>query len=329
MALLVNDFPAAIDGYMPECKVYNGRAEWLDIRRGYTGGSEAAALLGASMWGSVYSLYMEKTGATPPDFTDSTRMQWGRRLEYSIRDGIAEDLGYDQNECLYTESTYFYRDGPARLGSTPDAVLQYPSHAVHEALGDDIEGPGVFEIKNVDGMIHNQKWTDDEPPLQYIIQLQHYMAVMGYTWGVLGALVGGNQPYVYFYRRHDPTIANIIVASKKFWQNIEDGKEPPVDGSTATEKAIKARYPRSVGDEVDLTGDNELPTLCSDYLGLKKEEKDLTSKIRAIKNKLMDKIGDAGAATTNGFVLKAPSRDVAEYVVAARTQRTLTVKEMK
>ena len=49
-------------------------------------------------------------------------------------------------------------------------------------LGKEQEGHGVFEIKNVDGLIHKQQWTENEPPVQYIIQLQHYMYVLGYSW---------------------------------------------------------------------------------------------------------------------------------------------------
>merc|ERR1711965_355788 len=184
-------------------------------------------------------MYMDKTGQKPDDFSDSTRMQWGRRLEYSIRDGITQDLQYDADECLYMEDTYLWANGPARLGSTPDAILAYPSYKVIEALGE-VAGPGVFEIKNTDSLVHKQKWVDDEPPIQYIVQLQHYMAVTGYEWGVLGALVGGNTPYVYFYRRHEPTIEAIKAASVEFWQRVEDGNPPPIDDSLATENTIKA-----------------------------------------------------------------------------------------
>lgn len=330
MAIHVDDFPAALDGTTPVKIKYNGRDHWLSIRRQFIGGSESAVLLGASLFGSLYSMYMEKTEQAPDDFTDNTRMQWGRRLEASIRDGIAEDLGYANDECLYCDTTYFHMSGEyahARVGSTPDGVFTHPSDAVIEALGD-VKGPGIFEIKNVDGLMHREKWTDGEPPLQYIIQLQHYMAVMGYEWGALGALVGGNDPQVYFYRRHEPTIVAIIEASANFWRQVDERKVPPVDGSVATENTIKAMHPRSTVESVDLSGDNELPELCSQYLEVKAKERDHGKQARELRNKIMAKVGDAGLVYANGYTLKAPSRDVEAYMVKARTQRTLTIKEV-
>jgi predicted phage-related endonuclease len=327
MAKHVKQFPANKDGYKPAFIDFDGREAWLDIRRSFIGGSEAAILLNKSQWGSEYSLHMEKTGGAPSDFTDSTRMQWGRRLEYSIRDGIAEDMGYDDSSCLYAESTYMYKKGVAKMGSTPDAVFTHASKAVIEALGH-VEGPGVLEIKNVDGLIHNQKWTDNEPPLQYIIQLQHYMAVMGYEWGVLGALAGGNQPYVYFYRAHAATQMAIETSCVAFWENIASGKTPPIDSSTASESTIKRMHPRAVVDEVDLTSDNELPLICASYKTAKVEEKEIGEKIRGLRSKIMAKVGDAAQARANGFLLKYPSRDVEAYTVKPRTQRTLTIKEL-
>lgn len=327
MAKLVSQMPPALDGFKPEVITHDGRAQWLAIRKKFTGGSESATLLGHGMFSSVYAMYMDKTNQAPDSFKDTPRMAWGRRLEYSIRDGIAEDLGYDPDECLYTEDSYFHANGPARLGLSADAVLPYPSHKVLDALGE-VEGAGAFEIKNTDSIVHKQKWIDGEPPVQYIVQLQHYMAVMGYQWGVLGALVGGNTPFVYFYKRHQPTIDAIEAASVEFWERVEAGKPPPIDNSVATENAIKSVYPRDNGIDADLTGDNELPDLCLQFKEKKAEEKELGSAIRGLRSRIMEKVGDHKKVSTNGFLVSAPSRDVEAYMVNARTQRTLTVKEL-
>lgn len=328
MATKVTELPPALSGFAPEAMYFDGRAEWLEIRKKFIGGSESATLLGHGMFSSPYALYMDKTGGAPDMFTDNVRMVWGTRLEYSIRDGIAQDLGYDLDECLYCEGVYFYANGPARLGSTPDAVLPYPSYKVHEALGEDVTGPGVFEVKNVDSLVHHQKWTDDEPPVQYIVQLQHYLAVTGYEWGVLGALVGGNTPYVYFYRRHQPTIDAITSACLEFWQGVDEGKAPAIDDSGATENTIKAMHPTDNGAELDLTSDNELPTLCAEFKQQKAAEKEIGAAIRGLRSKIMEKVGDNRKVHTNGYTVNAPSRDVDGYWVNPRTQRTLTIKEL-
>lgn len=328
MALVIDRMPLTNKGDEPLTLAFEGRKQWLEIRKKYIGASESATLLGYGMFSSPYALYMEKTNQAPDTFTDNTRMAWGRRLEASIRDGIAEDLGYDPQDCLYGDEIYVYKEGPERLGCTPDAVLAYPNHRVHIALGD-VQGPGCFEVKNVDGIIHKQKWTEDEPPVQYLTQLQHQLAVTGYEWGVLGALVGGNKPMTYFYRRHEPTIQAIKSAALAFWEAVDQGKPPAIDDSQATEKTIKAMHPRDNGADLDLSADNELPQVCADFLAKKKAYRELDKEIRGLKSQIMEKLGDARTADVLNFSIKAPTTEVEGYWVEARTQRTLTVKEKK
>lgn len=327
MARQVGKFPAALNGFKPKQIKFKSYEHWLELRKNNTNGTDSSVLLGHNMFTSVYSLFMEKTHQVGTDFTDNMRMQWGRRLESSIRDGIAEDLGYTDEQVFVCENSYFCVDGEERLGATVDAVLEKPTPEIIKGFGKVVKGAGILEIKNVDGLMHKQKWTNNEPPIQYILQLQHYMAVFGYEWGILGALVGGNTPLVYFYERHEPTIAAIKKASLAFWQNVADNNPPAIDNSNATAETIKRRDYNVNELEVDLTHDNELPSVCENYLNIKKEISKLDKEVRGYKSVIMDKIGENSAASVNGFYIKAPQKHVEEYTVKARTQRTLTVKE--
>ena len=56
------------------------RPEWLARRRNTIGGSDAAAIVGLSRYGSQYSVFMDKTGRLP-DKPDTEAMRQGRDLE--------------------------------------------------------------------------------------------------------------------------------------------------------------------------------------------------------------------------------------------------------
>ena len=327
MAKIVGNFPAALNGYKPKEIRYKSFEHWLEVRKSHTSGTDSSALLGHNMYTSEYAIYMEKTNQVKSTFTGNVRTVWGNRNEATIRDGIAEDLGYEPDQVLICENAYFCIDGKEKLGATVDAVLEAPTPEVIEGFGEKVKGAGIFEIKNVDSLIHKQKWINDEPPLQYILQIQHYMAVFGYEWAILGALVGGNTPYVYYYKRHEPTIKAIKKASIAFWQRVADNTPPPIDNSNATAETIK----RQNGDvkelEADLTQDNELPSVCENYLKVKKEISKLDKEVRGYKSQIMAKLGENSSANVNGFYVKAPSKYIEAYTVDARTQRTLTVKE--
>ena len=44
---------------------YQDKDEWLSLRKGYIGGSDAGAVLGMNPYKSAYSLWAEKTGKIP------------------------------------------------------------------------------------------------------------------------------------------------------------------------------------------------------------------------------------------------------------------------
>lgn len=327
MAKIVKNYPAAPNGFKAEFLEFQNKQGWLDLRKRFTSGTESSVLLNQNDFTSEYALFMDKTNQINNDINDTTRMLWGRRLENEIRDGIAQDIGYKPSDILVCNTKYFYSGCDAKLGATPDAIFKQPTDKVIDAFGKIVIGAGIFEIKNVDGLIFKQKWTNNEPPLMYLIQIQHYMAVFGYQWAILGALVGGNSTHVYYYERHEPTITAIKKASIKFWDNVNNNITPIIDNSEVTAEIIANKYAVVKETEADLTSDNELPEVCEKYLKLKSEVSELNKEVRGLKSKIMDKLGENSAAIVNGFYLKAPETKRNGYTVQPRTQRTLTVKE--
>jgi predicted phage-related endonuclease len=107
-----------------------------------------------------------------------------------------------------------------------------------------IYGPCIFEAKT-SSAYRAGEW-DDAIPDEYMLQLQHYMAVMGHKGAYAAVLIGGNRFKWFFIERDDNLIDMLIRLERAFWQHVQDGVPPPLDGSEASAKFLSERFPNSV-----------------------------------------------------------------------------------
>jgi predicted phage-related endonuclease len=63
--------------------------EWNAIRLQHVGGSEVAALFGASPHLTLLELWLMKHGEIPDDVPESDRLFWGKLLEEPIAQAVA------------------------------------------------------------------------------------------------------------------------------------------------------------------------------------------------------------------------------------------------
>jgi predicted phage-related endonuclease len=264
---------------------------WHDLRAGHVGGSEVAALFGVQpdYAMSHWTLWQVKSGRMAPPFVDSERPKWGRRLEAVIAEAVAEERGWH----IHAMTDYHAK---GRLGATLDfQAYERP------------ELPGALEIKNADWLVHKRQWSDGEPPPHILLQLQTQLAVTGWQWGAVACLVGGNHLEIYRYDRRPKLIAEIEARVAAFWESIEAGKEPPIDGSDSTAAALKALFPEALDDEVDMSADNELPAACASYLHAAAARREAEKAEAAARNVIVAKLGDHGRAICEGFRVSAPA----------------------
>jgi predicted phage-related endonuclease len=117
----------------------------------------------------------------------------------------------------------------------------------------DRDGCGVLEAKNRalrPGVLED--WRAGAP-LEIVLQVQHQLAVTGWRWGAIAALVGGRIQIV-DVERDDELIALHVDACQRVIEDAASGSEPPADGSASSRRAIGALYPRDDGSVVDLDG---------------------------------------------------------------------------
>lgn len=286
------------------------REAWLELRQKYVGASEVAALFGAQADFALdrFALHHIKAGTVPAPEVGNARTLWGQRLEHVVAMAAGEENGW-----TVFKGRYAVADDCPGMGASLDFEIEAdPSGA--------FAGPGVLETKNVDWMVHRRSWTDGEPPLHILLQLQHQLGSTGYQWGAVAALVGGNQLKVYPYTAKPKLIADIKARVAKFWQDIADGRPPEPTGSDSAAAVLRAMYSETVDFQEDLTADNELPEICAQYLDAGERRRAAEKEEAEAKNRLVARLGPSLRAKAQGFWINT--------AVTAANLGTLVTTEM-
>lgn len=284
---------------------------WRELRASHIGGSEVAALFGESSYMTHFELWVMKSGKVTPAFPDNDRIFWGNVLESAIGKGTAMKTGWQVEKC----KDYHESDNNKRLGCTPDFLIT-----------DKNGRKGLLQTKNTDRLQFMQ-WEDEQPPMAYLLQLQHELACTGLSWGVLGVLVGGNDLKLYQYDAHVKVITKLEKAVTAFWQSVEEGKEPTAFADDY--EMIRLVYNRADDEIIDLTSDNHLPELCRIALEAAERRKEAERQEKDAKSRIMQKIQNCGRALVTGFNVKKTVVNKAAYTVNPQSYPQLTIKREK
>jgi len=234
------------------------REEWLKIREGHISSTESAALFGMSPYMTAYELAVLKKDPTLDDFAETERMTWGKRLERAIAQGIAEDYGvkvraisgYASLTDAKMGASFDYEIIGLKDVEPPGDTKAWECDQVLRELYKQY-GPGVLEIKNVDGYVYKSDWADDEAPGHIELQVQHQLHCIERNWAAIGVLVGGNKQVLITRMRDRDVGSRIQIKIGKFWKGIGGGHMPPVSlpaDADIIRKLYKYADPGSVKD---------------------------------------------------------------------------------
>lgn len=316
-----------------EIITHASEADWLAARKLDVTSTEAAALFNAGVYvKTFYELFNLKAGVIQPEaFEGNERTRWGNRLEAPIAYGIAEDLG------LVVEPFKVYARIPeARVGSSFDFKIVGLAEGFE---GDETyrdlfrqHGPGILEVKNVDGLQFKRSWAGDgeaiEAPVHIEAQVQHQMLVADLGWSVIAPLVGGNTPRP-LYRLRDQAVGDAILAkARELWQRI-NAMAPPEPDFTKDGATIAQVYRDNDGSSIDLSDNPRVLALAKAYKKAGAEEKAAKEAKDAAKAELLTIIEHAksvaagpfkiSAGTNNPTVRKAYFRDGYQRVTITLT----------
>lgn len=244
--------------------------DWQEYRQRQVGigGSDVATILGLNPYKSAFSLWLEKTGQVEPMKVENENVEWGNILEPVIREKFARVTGFEVKENHF--------------------VLQ---HDTHEFMVANVDGEvfdpdmgewGVLEIKTA-GERMKGDWSEG-PPHHYMLQIQHYLAVMGYNYGYVACLLGGNQ-FIYFkIERDDYVIDKVISVEKEFARLVKENIAPEITGHSVDSKWLAETFPNDNQETAELGPELEL--LALRYSEIQAKQKSLQEEADYIKNRI-------------------------------------------
>lgn len=253
------------------------REEWLEYRRSGIGGSDAATIVGLNPFSSPYYLFCDKMGALP-EKEDTEAMRQGRDLEQYVAERWMERTGkrVKRNNTMWRSTVW------------PWMLADIDREVAGENAG--------LECKTT-SLYNKHDFASGEIPLTYYVQCQHYMAVMGFERMYLAVLVLNRGFYDFVIERDEEEIKTLAAAEGEFWDRLVDEEPPPLDGSDATQDALKTMYPKE-DDGLALSLPAEVENDLAQFMHLQEFILDLQAERDAIKARTMARMGQAALATT-------------------------------
>ena len=250
------------------------REEWLKYRTHRLGGSDVSSIAGINPFKSAHQIWLEKTGQIEPEQAESEYAYFGTLLEPIVR-----------------------REFTARTGikvRQKHMLLQSEKHPFMFADLDGVINDGgeivIFEAKTA-SQYKLDIWKNGVPA-EYILQVQHYMAVTGAKKTYVAALVGGNHFIYHEVKRDEILIAKIIAMEKYFWETyVIGGAEPIPDGTEATTNYFNCKFRESSGRTVELP--EEVLVVCEEDEKVSQQLKQLETAKNAAANQLKSYLKDA------------------------------------
>lgn len=258
---------------------YISKEEWLSIRKGYIGGSDAGAVVGLNPYKSAYALWAEKTGKIP-EFEGNTTTRVGSYLEELVAKMFTEETGKNvrrKNRILVNEDYPFACADVDRLIVGEKALL---------------------EIKTTNSPVAMKKFKNGEYPESWYCQMTHYLAVTGLEKAYLAVLIECRDFKIFELERDEEEITALMNAEKDFWNLVNTDTPPTADGMASTSETLTALYPQSNGETVDLFGyENDL----AQYMAISAQIKALEAQKDEMANKVKAFLGEAGKGENERF----------------------------
>ena len=198
---------------------YASREEWLELRKGYIGGSDAGAVMGMNPYSSPFAVWAEKTGKVE-GFAGNLTTKVGAYLEDLVAQLFTEETGKKvrrKNRMLVNDEFQWACADVDRLVVGEKALL---------------------EIKTTNSFPAMKKIRGGEYPEMWYCQMTHYLAVTGLEKAYLAVLVNCRDLRIFELERDEDEIAALMDAERAFWEKVTQDIPPEADGSEATTEAL-------------------------------------------------------------------------------------------
>ena len=205
-------------------KILSSHEDWLEARKNFIGGSDAAAVLGMNPYKTNIELWQEKIGQlVPEDISEKSYVKYGHEAEPLLRELFK--LDFPEYEVHYKENNLWLND-----------QFQFAHASLDGWLTDQDGRMGVLEIKttNILQSMQKEKWNHRIPD-NYFIQVLHYLMVTGFDFAILKAQLkfdfsGDIMCQVKHYKIERAEVEEDIKflgnSEKAFWQCVRERRRP-------------------------------------------------------------------------------------------------------
>ena len=204
------------------------REEWMKIRRGGIGGSDAGTAVGMNPYKSNVQLWREKTGIEiPADISDKPAVIFGKQAEKHLRE--LYKLEHPENTVKYSEFGMHFSDRLPFMFATLDGEITTPDGQI-----------GILEIKTTT-IQNSRQWDewDGRIPDSYYMQVLHQLSCTGFDFAIVMAYIryttkdGEKRSQIRDEYRIDKQqvltdIAWLEEREKTFWQYVVENRTPPL-----------------------------------------------------------------------------------------------------
>ncbi len=256
------------------------RDDWLMVRKGGIGSSDAASAVGLNPYKSQLQLWMEKTGRdenlpkTDPN-DETSPMYWGTLLEPIVAAHYTKRTG---NKVRRINAVLQHAKESWMLANIDREVIGAP----------DVQ---ILECKTA-GLNGARLWKEGVP--EYIqLQVMHQLAVTGKQAADVAVLICGQELQVHRIERDEGMIAKLIELERQFWRYVEFDRQPPADGSDSADVALRCLYPKDSGQCLDLSEDLEMSAVFSDLISIRQSLATQTELEAQLKQRIQQRMGDA------------------------------------
>lgn len=281
--------------------------EWLEYRRRGIGGSDAAAILGASPFATARDLYYDKLKIVSYEDPENNWVQ--KKMGHLLEDLVAEIFHVKTGYQIYQIKKMFYHPEHTFMLADVDYFITLPNGET-----------AILEIKTTNYNAKDHWWQDGEEvvPVNYEIQGRHYMAVTNLNHVYYCCLYGNNEDEVIIrhIERDRDYEEELIALEGEFWNDHILTRQPPLyveDGDliiTSVKNHFGVADPNAAAVELSLPNASGAMR----YLELQAEKSALNAEIKRIENemhRLQGRIVDEmGRCCTASY-----SRDGTDYTI--------------
>lgn len=260
------------------------KQDWLLERTNGIGGSDASVVLGINKYKSAFELWHEKTGQSPLKEIDNDAIHFGNILEDVVAKEFERRTGHRvrKDNHMYSHSDYPF------MKANLDRVV--------------VGEKALLECKTANARLQDA-WKDDDIPSAYFLQVQHYLAVMGYPKAYIAVLIGGQKFIWKEIKRDEELIALLIEHEKTFWEeNVLKKVAPTIDGSEAARLYLGEQFASTNGETKVLKKETTNAVLYR--AELKQTIKQLQQEMTMTENKLKLALGHAAIGVTDRYEVK-------------------------